>query len=352
MIWVTWRQFRATILAGVLTPLLLALVIAAFTLALGDRSGGFGLFDCFGVSTTQCLLGSTLTLSKLATIALPVMLGVFVGVSVFSRDIERRTHVLGLTQSVSRQRWYWTRILVVFSPVVLAMLILGLVAYWSQFHSFSGGFTFAGYTDSRLEFPSLSMSGLVPAGYTALGLTIGSTAALVLRNTIGAMIATLVVIVTALILFPVQIRQHYATTQVEELTLEERFSADGYSSSNYSSSFNSYNPRWTVGSDFVDTEGRTIVVDYDFCTSLPNEWPEPNDTETTAAYNDRVSTANREAMQARVECLRANGIDHFENRYHEDRLFWRFQLTEAALCLLLSIVLTLASVPLVRRIRP
>mgnify|MGYP000622063549 CR=1 FL=1 len=101
MIRVTWRQFRGTILVGVLTPLFLAVAIAAVT-SVASRIGSPNvLFDCFGLSTTTCLTETALTLGSLATLALPVVLGVFVGVTVFSRDIERGTHVLQLTTGVA-----------------------------------------------------------------------------------------------------------------------------------------------------------------------------------------------------------------------------------------------------------
>ena len=64
MIRVTWRQFRGTILVGVLTPLFLAVAIAAVT-SVASRIGSPNvLFDCFGLSTTTCLTETALTLGS------------------------------------------------------------------------------------------------------------------------------------------------------------------------------------------------------------------------------------------------------------------------------------------------
>ncbi|WP_072806206.1 hypothetical protein [Rhodococcoides yunnanense] len=353
MIWVTWRQFRATVLASVLVPLVLAAVVFGLTLGLGGvRPFGTFFFQCFGYAATGCLAESTLTLASVATIGLPVVLGLFVGVTVFSRDIERGTHVLGLTQAVSRRRWYWTRVLVVFVPVVLAMLVLGYVWFWAryQYQSTSGAFGFVGAIDSRLQWPSFGAAGLVPAGYTALALTIGSTSALLLRHTVGAMIATLVLTVFALVLFPVQLREHYASPQVQEIPLDEMFT--GAFSSYTQLGYADFYPEWTVGTDYVDAQGQRVVVAPDACVSNGDDWVEPAADETNAEYEARLDAWYAEDARERVTCLRAMGVDHYESRYHSDRMFWRFQFTETALCLLLSAVLAGSSTLLVRRLRP
>lgn len=351
MIWVTWRQFRGTILAGVLTPLLLAVALAVTTLTVSN-SNTFGtvFFYCFGYSTAQCLAESTLTLATLGTIALPVLLGVFVGVTVFSRDLERRTHVLGLTQAVSRRRWYWTRILVVFGPVIVATAILGCVAYWARFRPWSGSFVFTGYIESRLAFPVFGATALMPAAYTALGLLIGTTFALLLRNTIGAMVLTLVTMVSILVAFPTVLREQYATPEIEELELTSQFY--GGSSATYSSSSDIPMPRWIVGSDYIDLNGQPVTVGWDTCVPSGENWPEPSPDETTAEYEARVEAFSRDATAQRVDCLRGLGIDHFENRFHEDSRFWRFQLTEGALCLLLAALLAGAAARLTSRLQP
>ena len=351
MIWVTWRQFRGTILTGILTPLLISAVMMATTLVLdGVRSFGTVFFYCFGYPTPACVAETALTAASLATIALPVLLGVFVGVTVFSRDIERRSHVLGLTQAVSRRRWYWTRILVVFAPIVLAMGVLGLVSYWVRFRSFSGAYAFVGYFDSRLSFPLFGAAGIAPAAYTALSLAVGSALALLLRNTIGAMILTLVTMAAVLLVLPTAIREHYASPEIEKIELADNFY--GSDSATYSSNPDVLSQRWLIGSDYIDLNGDPVTVAWDTCPPNHDNWPEARPDETTAEFDARISAYDRGVAAERIDCLRGLGIDHFENRYHPDSLFWRFQLTEAALCLLLAALLAGASARLTRRLQP
>lgn len=350
MIWSTWRQFRTTILLGVLTPLFLAAVVAAVTL-FGERIGSsYVLFRCFGLSTTTCLAESSLTLATVGTIALPVVLGVFVGVTVFSRDIERRTHVLGLTQAVGRMRWYWTRVLVVFTPVVLAMVVLGYVVLWSRFGSNPYGGSFVDAFYSRLEFPTFGTIGVVPAGYTALGLVVGSSAALLLRNTIGAMVVTVVASVAVVVALPTLVREHYATPEVDRMTLET--SESGRSVAYEMNPSEIDRPSWVVDSYFADAAGERVDLPYGVCWSADDMWPEAGENETTADFDARVDAFLDERSLVRVECLRAQGADHYEHRLFGDRMLWRFQFTEAALCLLVSGVLAAGSTLLVRRLRP
>ncbi|WP_328812447.1 ABC transporter permease [Rhodococcus sp. NBC_00297] len=282
---------------------------------------------------------------------MPVLLGVFAGVTCFSRDIESRTHVLGLTQSVSRRRWYWTRVLVVFVPITAAMVVLGMTMFWARFWTLSGVYAFPGTFDSRLAFPQFGSVAMVPAGYTAMGLVIGSTCALLVRHTVGAMIMTLVVTVVALVAFPTVLREHYATPQVERLELEDVFGG-GYASYTDLMPGESFFPRWVVGSDYVDSSGARVEVGLDTCASRNDSWVEPDDNETTAQYEARLDAAYVAAARERADCLRGLGVDHYENRFHADEMFWRFQITETALCVLVAVLLAGASTASVRRLRP
>ena len=54
MIWVTWRQFRATILFGVLTPLLLAAITIAVTVIGGGLIPSPYLQNCRSYDSSDC----------------------------------------------------------------------------------------------------------------------------------------------------------------------------------------------------------------------------------------------------------------------------------------------------------
>ncbi|CCQ16213.1 putative ABC transporter integral membrane subunit [Rhodococcus sp. AW25M09] len=356
MIWVTWRQFRTTILFGVLTPLLLAAITIAITTIAGGVASTPVLQGCRSFEMPNCVAETTQAVAILLTIGLPVLFGAFVGATVFSRDLERRTHVVGLTQSVSRRRWYGVRVFVVFVPTILAMTLLGCALFWAKYRTAPNEFAFVmgGPGQTRMDFPIFGATGFVTGGYTAMALMLGAASALALRNTVAAMITTVIATSLVLALFPTEIREHYATPSVDVLELEQKVNElYGTFPAQYGQYglFETY-PRWDIESSYVDDAGNPVAPDYESCTTVDYNEMESRDNETVGDYRARYDRLMAEDGRLRLECLRAQGIDHFETKYHEDRLFWRFQTIETALSLLIAGLFGGMSLLLVRRLRP
>lgn len=145
MIWVTWRHHRTSLIVplGIIAALSITALISGVAIGSDSRARPFGTFlGCFGSAGAVCAAESALTAITVIATMLPVLLGALVGVTVFSRDIEQGTHVLGLTQSVSRARWFWTKVLVVFSPLSVAAALLGFVLEWTRRPHEIGNFAF------------------------------------------------------------------------------------------------------------------------------------------------------------------------------------------------------------------
>ncbi|WP_430334850.1 ABC transporter permease [Rhodococcus sp. ACT016] len=356
MIWVTWRQHRTTILTAVggILALTFVALICGLIVRNSNTAASFGsLFGCsLDDDPAACWAASTLTLVSLVTVMLPVVLGVLVGVTVFSRDIERGCHVLGLSQDVSRTRWYWMRVLVVFGPVTVAMVILGSVLEWTLIRLESTNLAY-GYSrfaggHSRLTFPLFQSSGIVAGAYTLLALILGSCLALLLRNTLGAMAVTVIAMATVLVGFQVGARPHYAEAVVDRHAMD--------SSTGRYVSYEPSNDRftsWVLSSGLVDANGKTARIDYATCDLTYSSYEEDDrPDETRADYDSRMDALWAEQNRQYIECLRAQGADHYEVRYHSDSLFRRFQATEAALALALSALLLIPSLWALRRLRP
>ncbi|MFC4604555.1 ABC transporter permease [Rhodococcus kronopolitis] len=356
MIWVTWRQHRATIHAAVGGILLLAVValVCGFGIRASEQPVAFGTMPYCpksGDGAGECWSESTLTLITLVTTLLPVLLGILVGVTVFSRDLERGTHVVGLSQSVSRARWYWSRLLVVFVPVTAAMVVLGSVLEWTRSAGIQSNYAYASngvwYGYSRLTFPLFQSSGLVAGAYTFLALILGSLTALLLRNTLGAMTATLVAMTALMVGFQIDARPQYATPVVESQPLGPTTTMAHYMPADENRSM------WLLGSGLVDENGRSVNFDYATCGQIGDDadWSQRPD-ETLAAYELREDSILAAQNREFVACQRAQGADHFEIRFHPDSLFRRFQLIEAALALALAALLLAPSLWALRRLRP
>lgn len=353
MIWSTWRQHRTTIVATVGGILALSVVtlVCGFAIRNIENPAPFGVLrGCEpGDGRVECWSESTLTLITLVATMLPLALGVLVGVTVFSRDIERGTHVLGLTQSVSRVQWYWSRVLVVFVPVSLAMTLLGAALEWTRAGRIASNYAYVSQVTwsghSRLTYPLFQSSGLVAGAYTFLALVMGSFLALLVRNTLAAMVVTLIAMSAVLVGFQVVARPHYATPTVETRTLDWMNGAASYIPDDMS--------YWLLRSGNADAAGNYVDIDLSDCNWIGEgaEW-EPRPDETGAQFAARQEILLTEQNRDINACMLRQGADHFELRYHPDTLFRRFQATEAALVLALSALLLIPSLWALRRLRP
>ena len=188
MIWLAWRQFRASAIYG-------AAILIAVAIIYGIT--GPSLLHWFNTVVRPCGTGNgcaSLTsqfmkkdqlgqdIAKLPYY-LPALLGMFWGAPLVAREMETGTFRLAWTQSVTRQRWLVTRGgIVVISSLVGAGLLSLMVTWWSSPFDTLNHFAF-GMFDQR---------DIVPIGYTAFAVTLGIAAGALLRRTVLAMGATLV----------------------------------------------------------------------------------------------------------------------------------------------------------------
>lgn len=291
MIWVAWRQQRVSILtvAGIVLLLVAVLVYvrADVTSLLPDKnliSEKYSVFlQGFGV----------------VMLALPPLAGVFTGAPLFAREIEQGTHILGLTQSVSRRRWLATKLVMAGGSLAVSMFVLGLVAAWAldpvNFVTMS----------SKLANPLFQIQGLTVGAYSLLAFTVGTIAGLLLRNTLASMVVTLVayvVLVTAASL----VRPYYA----EPTRIEATFASGQWDVPAFD--------QWMFSSGNLDANGQEV--------------------DTSAAAGCRS-----------IDCLRERGIVAAFTDVHLPSQFWRFQLTELGWVVVLSAGLFAAGMRLAPR---
>lgn len=348
MIWATWRQHRATLLAalGVIGVMLVAVVVSALILrADGEAHVLDGYNPCYDSSTATCRADGTLDWATHLAVALPILLGGFVGVTVFARDISRGTHVLGLSQSVSRARWFWSKLLVVFLPIIVATTMLGAALQWSRRGAFGFGTRFY---NSALEFPTFQSSALVIGATTAFALVLGATIALLTRRTLASMALTVVISGLALVAIGGEARPHYTAPDIDAQGLE-------FGMAYYSLGATGDSQRiWTVDSGYVDASGRDVDVDLRSCQDQEGftDYPEPTPEESAAAFDARLAAWREARDGAVVDCIQAQGAAHYQIKYHLESRFWRFQATEAAILLVLAGALLIPARWGLRRLRP
>jgi hypothetical protein len=204
MIWVAWRLNRAQILT------LAALTVAGVAFLLFIRSNVLDFIAAHHLAgcvqqprgSAECSAAYELFGNKnyafekylqAAFATLPVILGVFCGGPLFARELEQGTHVLALTQSVSRTRWFALKTSMALLPAVAAMAAL-TAALWSVV-SASGNI---GVLSEGLYGQwNFDTSGLAPIGYTVFAVVVGIVLGIARRHTVTAMAGTLAVFAVA-----------------------------------------------------------------------------------------------------------------------------------------------------------
>lgn len=174
MLWVLWRQHRIQ-----------ALSVAAFLLVLG-------LYMLVAGE------GAAFVLSWLPIV--PLLVGIFWGAPLLARELERGTHRLAWTQSVTRQRWLMSKLGVLGLVVLVAGLVLGvMVDSWVT--SFDG--------DRFGDVAFFGGTGVAVGAWWLFAFLLGAAAGGLLRRLLPALMATIAVFV--LVLFTVvQLRDSYA----------------------------------------------------------------------------------------------------------------------------------------------
>lgn len=328
MIWLTWRQFRLSALSvlGVLAVVALALALTGPGLAreyndlraaCAGASCGPEAFDDFFFSRILVYFGL-----MLLVLAVPVVVGVFWGAPLISREFETGTQDLVWQQSIPRRRWLAVKLGIVgLAAIAAAALAAVAVSWWSRPLDATA---FGGL--SRLSPGAFDARGYVVLGHAAFAITLGAAAGLLIRRTVPAMAVTFAVFVAVQIVTPMWVRPYLATPE----RLETVFTAD-----NLSNPFGPGEPvpdrlqviidkpgAWVLTSETVDSAGRTV-------DTLP-AWV------ADCATPDQPSG---EIIQHQCfERLAATGYRQAVTYHPADR-FWPFQAYETAIFLTLSLLL-------------
>ncbi|BBH70341.1 transporter [Actinoplanes sp. OR16] len=210
MIWLTWRQFRASALIS--GALLLAL-LAGLALTWTQVTGLAAQAGYHGCTTDACAAAAANfmdllqpevagDLNKAAVVILvlvPVLLGLFWGAPLVARELETGTYRMVFSQSVSRGRWLLVKLGVVGLAAALGTGLLSLaLSRWATLIDAASG--------DRLNPLVFGARGLVPVGYALLAFVVGVTAGLLLRRTVAAMAVTLLVVAGLQIAGPLVVR--------------------------------------------------------------------------------------------------------------------------------------------------
>lgn len=223
MIWLTWRQFRASAIVVVATLVAIAIALAA------THPGGSGYLS----------QDHLLKFFSTFLVGVPALIGAFWGAPLIATELESGTHRLVWTQSVTRARWLVVKLAVIgLTSVVTAGLLSLMLGAWSS----------AAVTQDRFGSAMFAERGIAPMGYAAFGFALGVTAGLLIRRTLPAMATTLVAFMAVRIIAQSWARPHFATPMklVGALSAENGAPLQGKPGS------------WVISDNFFDRAGHLV----------------------------------------------------------------------------------------------
>jgi ABC-type transport system involved in multi-copper enzyme maturation permease subunit len=208
MIWLSWRQLRASAAFTYGALAAVALVAAVTGLQLHRAFSASGIVGCTGDSCDSIINAflardpflQTL-LDKIFLLLLPALTGVFWAAPLVARELDTGTFRLAWTQGVTRSRWLTAKLAVVGSASLLATGILtALVTWWYAPIDQVNGNQFSPAVFGARD--------LVPIGYAAFAFALGVAAGVVTRRTLTAMAVTLGGYVAVRLSFAFWVRPH------------------------------------------------------------------------------------------------------------------------------------------------
>jgi hypothetical protein len=331
--WVTWRQQRAA-LAG--AGALLA-VIAAYLAYMGWEI--HRAYDSFNACSPASHRGVTLGGRPIAAsacgelqrafmsfygtgqgpvgasginaqtvpfllLAVPVLVGAFVGGPVLARELESGTFRFAWTQGAGRVRLAVARLVPLAVVVTAAAYGLSALLSW-----YIGPFVQSGVT-GKFPMQLFGTMGTDFAAWTLFSFTLTAFAGVLLRRTVPAIAASIVVLTTADVVTMMALRQHYMTPLTVTGT-EPAGIGD-----------------WVVGNWFTTTSGVPVNQNAVFAPFAQFQY-NPYSSQTVA------DLASHHYLQWWS--------------YQPASRWWEFQLTEGGWLLAASLLLIAATVLLIRR---
>ena len=137
-------------------------------------------------------------------LVLPALIGAFWGAPLVARELETGTFRLAWTQGVTRQRWLAVKLILigVASMAVAGLLSLILTWWFSPIDRVQL---------NQLTPAMFGVRGITPIGYAAFAFALGVSAGAIIRRTIPAMAATVVVFAGIRLAFSLWVRPYLIT---------------------------------------------------------------------------------------------------------------------------------------------
>jgi len=325
MIWVTWRQHRASLLFG----FAILLVLCGFLLATGHNIWSVyrstGTEHCVLTHHCDAITGSfndrfnAYQFLIPLFLLIPALVGIFWGAPLVAREIENGTHRLAWTQGITRRRWIATKLTILLGAAVAGLAgFTYTLAWWSR--------PFVATSSERFNPGIFDLRGVVPIAYVLFAVALGVAAGTIMRRTVAAMGVTLVAFVGVRTSITLWARQHFATAK----KLASPFPFPFKDSSGLAVGPNA----WVISSNTVDRAGhlfgKGINLNLDaMAARCPGLIPGPPGGPPKEGFR---ALPDPSSMQA---CIQRVGLQ-VRSTYQPGTRYWPFQAIESAIFIALA----------------
>ena len=335
MKWLIWRQHRYEILAMLLGAAFIAIGLVYGADYVPRIRAELGVDTCVPLPTTiaNCAILSTRASDLvqpfrwlvLSLFFVPAVVGSFIGGPLFARDLERGTHRLAWTQSITRMRWSAAKLLSILGIGFVAAALIASVGGRAGVINGVQTYSFAQSVSLYLAAPAsvvtnpfqnFDFEGPAFVGYVLFAIAIAAFVGTLSRRILVGMFA-------GLLLFGVVRLGVYELRPNYEPPL-----AVVYSAATPTPQAQIPAGAWVVRADYVDIEGR--VVPQERVRALLNAYRPLPPRFDTLAY-----MADNGALQRVL--------------YQPTDRYWRFQWTEGLLFFVLTVGFGAAALTLLNR---
>jgi hypothetical protein len=330
--WLTWRQYRApaAIGAALLAALAVLLVITGLQMAAQFHAA---VGPCLAANDCRwpadnLSLGSGLTGFLVEfTLAVPAVLGMFIGAPLVAREVETGTAQFAWTQSVTRRRWLAVRVgWLLLAALAWGGAVAALVTWWS-------GPKNAAYLNA-FNPGDFDVQGIMPAAYSLFAMALGIAAGTLIRRVLPALGVTLAGYFGVRLIIMGWIRQHYLTPVTIKFSIAQPFYLPKGAFWQLAQGF--LGPNVTVSTP-APTAGATQIVGNGFPVSAV-----PADCMTHGSLGGTHPAPDV------LSCLARHGYAQYLT-YQPATRYWPFQFIEAGIFVALAAVLVAVTFAVINR---
>lgn len=353
MNWLVWKQHRKQFIAlAVILVLYATLAISVglhFWHTYQHALTTCGTTDTCGQLSSELLtsgwdnnlnpsLQGGVNLVVLLLLAIPFLLGMFVGVPLITREYTAGTNLLIWTRSISRRKWLTVKLLwILLATALFAGGIAALTTWWSK----TGNVLYV----NRFTTVKFDLQGIALIGYAVFAVSLGIALGTLLKRTMVAIGIMLVLLLATQIGVGSFVRPHYMTPWSYSAALLQDNANAGGGPLSAPAPPNS-GAAWVVSGDIVSASGQPLSWSNPLQACIVTH-PDNGDSASGGQHVAAVSKGDgavRDAIMSRnggpavdFRCLANHGY-HYAVKYQPAYRYWDFQRIETGLYLAMSLI--------------